>query len=278
MEEFSVSELDTFRRKSGYGDQEAVYDLVAGNLAISGERDYRPEPDFEQEDTDYALTLLVHDAAVNLYELNEQLDSEDFFEQITDDIIQRIEDEQALSKDIIWEQVYGTSVKDTVDQLADYYSENFEQASRVETEKLIENNGFTGRTDIVREVGGETELRDIKTRYSDRRPLPDEDEKFKIACYALISRQELDIDRFILEYPLQGEEVKIDPRERFSDIAGIAEEYRQMLETAREVQAEMLEEDMGLEKGEDPRKFVEGLNLGRTNRDYAEAAVTEGLK
>lgn len=278
MEEFSVSELDTFRRKSGYGDQEAVYDLVAGNLAISGERDYRPEPDFEQEDTDYALTLLVHDAAVNLYELNEQLDSEDFFEQITDDIIQRIEDEQALSKDIIWEQVYGTSVKDTVDQLADYYSENFEQASHVETEKLIENNGFTGRTDIVREVGGETELRDIKTRYSDRRPLPDEDEKFKIACYALISRQELDIDRFILEYPLQGEEVKIDPRERFSDIAGIAEEYRQMLETAREVQAEMLEEDMGLEKGEDPRKFVEGLNLGRTNRDYAEAAVTEGLK
>ena len=74
----------------------------------------------------------------------------------------------------------------------------------------------------VVEVGGETELRDIKTRYSDRRPLPDEDEKLKIACYALISRQALDIDRFILDYPLQGSDVKIDTRARFTHIARIA--------------------------------------------------------
>lgn len=278
MEEFSVNELETFRRKSWEEDDEAIHDLVIGNLAISGDRDYNLEPNFSDNDTDYALAILVHDAVVNLYKLNAELNSEEFFDEISGKILDRVDDAEDLSEDIIWQEVHGESLNETVNQLADYYEENFEQASTVETEKVLNNNGFKGRADIVREIDGETEIRDIKTRYSDRKPVPAGDEKFKIACYALISREELNVDRFVLEYPLQGVEVEVEPEEWFAEIADTAEEYRQMLENARETEAEILEDEMGLNNGKEPREFVEGLNLGRMNWDYAEAAVTEGLK
>lgn len=280
LEEFSVRELEDFRRYSEEENTEGIQDLVATNLAISGIRDYELEPDYEEMSSDQILSLLIHDSAVEIYELNSELDQDEFYEFLAGNMNEQVEKAKGVGKDVLLEgQVYGRPLSQVVGDIAGYYADNFSQGANVETEKVMENNGFFGRADIIREVEDEMELRDVKTRYSENIPVPAPGDRFKIGSYALISRGERDIDRFVLEYPVQGTEIEVEPTELFGEIMEKAQKFEEMLETSRNRQAQLLEDAMDLNRGRDPRAFVEGLNLGyRTNRDFAESAVAEGLE
>lgn len=280
LEEFSVRELEDFRRYSQEKNIEGLEDLLATNLAVSGIRGYELEPDYAEMSSDQALSLLIHDSVVEAYKLNTELDEDEFYEFLAGSMNSQVEEAEGLEPDILLEEnVYGRPISEVVQDLSRYYSENFSPGSDVETEQVLENNGFFGRADIIHEVDGETELRDIKTRYSENVPVPGPGDRFKMASYALISRNERDIDRFVLEYPVQGVEVEVETEEWFGEVVEHAHEFEKLLDSTRERQAKLLEEAMDLENGRDPRDFVEGLNLGyRTNRDFAESAVAEGLE
>jgi len=278
-EDFSVSQLAEFRKYSRLGSDEELEELVSRNLSSSQDREYDYQGDFSDKDTDQALSILVHDAAVSLYDRNEEVDVDEAFRQMSAHINDRISETQNLDRDVIWRDVYGASLNEVVQDAAEYYAENLQTASEVATEEVIENKGFHGRADVIREVDGETEIKDVKTRYSDTASIPGPEEEFKMACYALISRGELEVDRFVLEYPLQGEEIEVEPEEWFAEVADRANEFGEKLEASREEQARMLENELGLKTDMSPREFVEGLNLGYDrNRETAQAAAAEALR
>ena len=278
-EEFSVSQLAEFRKHSRMENDEALEELVSRNLSSSQDREYDYQGDFSDKDTDQTLSILVHDAAVNLYDRNEEVDVDEAFQHMSSHINDRISETQNLDRDVIWRDVYGASLKDVVQDAAEYYAENLQTASEVATEEVLENQGFHGRADVIREVDGETEIRDVKTRYSDAPSMPGPEDEFKMACYALISRGELEVDRFVLEYPLQGEEVEVEPEEWFAEVANRANEFGRKLDESREKQARLLENELGLKTDMAPREFVEGLNLGYDkNRETAQAAAAEALR
>lgn len=261
------------------GQEDSIEELVSRNLSASNQREYDYQGDFEDKNTDQALSILVHDAAVSLYERNEELNEEEAFNHISNHINERISESQNLDSDIIWNQVYGDSLNEVVQDAAEYYSENLVPASDVETEKVIENQGFHGRTDIIREVDGKTEIRDVKTKYSDKAPIPGPRDAFKMACYALISREGRDIDRFVLEYPLQGEEVEVEPEEWFAEVAEKANEFGEKLDSARNEQARIIGQELGHNVNSSPREFVENLGLSYNYmRRTAEAAVANALR
>ena len=280
IEEFSVRELADFRRYSRERNNQGLEDLVATNLAISDIRGYELEPDYVEMTKDQALSLLIHDSAIKAYENNFEGDQDEFYSFLADDMNSQVEKAQGLEDDILLtENVYGRPVSGVVEDIARYYAQNFSSGTDVETEKVLENNGFFGRADIIRVVDEDRELRDIKTRYSEKTPLPRPEDEFKMGCYALISREGMDIDRFVLEYPVQGLEIEVEPTEFFGEIVEQAENFEELLETSRSRQAQLLEEAMDVENNGDPRDFVEGLNLGySTNRDFAESALSEGLE
>lgn len=278
-EEFSVSQLAEFRKYSWIGHDEALEELVSRNLSSSGERQYDYQGDFSGKNTDQTLSILVHDAAVSLYDQNQEVDVDEAFQHMSTHINDRISRTQNLDRDVIWRDVYGTSLKDVVQDAAEYYADNLKPGSEIATEEVMENNGFYGRADIIRKVDGETEIRDVKTRYTDTASIPRPEEEFKMACYALISRGEIEADRFVLEYPLQGEEVVVEPQEWFADVANRANEFKEKLETSREEQARLLQNELGFKTDMPPRKFVEDLNLGyNKNRKTAQAAAAEALR
>lgn len=280
IEEFSVRELADFRRYSEQRNTEELEDLVATNLAISGIRGYELEPDYKEMNSDQALSLLIHDSAVDAYKLNSELDVDEFYEFLAGSMKEEAEQAKGLDTDILLErEVYGRPLSEVVQDISEYYAKNFSKGSEVEIEEVMENNGFFGRADIIRKAGGDTELRDVKNRYSRNIPVPGPDDGFKMGSYALISREQRDIDRFVLEYPIQGIEVEVGPEEWFGEVVQKADEFEKLLEKSRNRQAQLLEDAMGLENGKDPRTFVEDLNLGySTSRDFAEPAVTEGLE
>ena len=278
-EEFSVSQLAEFRKYSRIGHDEALEELVSRNLSSSGERQYDYQGDFSGKNTDQTLSILVHDAAVSLYDQNQEVDVDEAFQHMSTHINDRISRTQNLDRDVIWRDVYGTSLKDVVQDAAEYYADNLKPGSEIATEEVMENNGFYGRADIIRKVDGETEIRDVKTRYTDTASIPRPEEEFKMACYALISRGEIEADRFVLEYPLQGEEVVVEPQEWFADVANRANEFKEKLETSREEQARLLQNELGFKTDMPPRKFVEDLNLRYDkNRKTAQAAAAEALR
>ena len=272
-EEFSVSELWSFRENLWMDNTEAVNDLLMWNIATSDSREKRREASKSEIDADRAVSMLLHDASVSVYELNTSMEFDGFIDRLCSEVREVINDSDDLSLDLTCDEVYGLSVEQALEQLADYYSENFSEASEVEIERVIENNGFFGRADIIRDTGEEIEMRDVKTRYSDKRPFPSEEDRFKMTCYALISRGEIDVDRFVLEYPLQGKEVEIDPESDLVEVANLADEYRERLEEVRSREVEIIEELTKTECDGSPREFVEGLNLGYQNWDYARLAV-----
>jgi len=272
-EEFSVSELWSFRENLWMDNTEAVNDLLMWNIATSDSREKRREASKSEIDADRAVSMLLHDASVSVYELNTSMEFDGFIDRLCSEVRGVINDSDDLSLDLTCDEVYGLSVEQALEQLADYYSENFSEASEVEIERVIENNGFFGRADIIRDTGEEIEMRDVKTRYSDKRPFPSEEDRFKMTCYALISRGEIDVDRFVLEYPLQGKEVEIDPESDLVEVANLADEYRERLEEVRSREVEIIEELTKTECDGSPREFVEGLNLGYQNWDYARLAV-----
>ncbi|QKQ98943.1 hypothetical protein GKQ38_05525 [Candidatus Nanohaloarchaea archaeon] len=278
MEEFSVRELADYYWNDERENYDEVEDLAATNLAISGIRSYDLEPDFSDMDNEQALALLVHDAAVDIYELNSELDSEEFFELMASDINYRISQEDELDQELVFGSIEGRPLKDIVEEVSNYYEQNFQEGENVKTERVLENNGFHGRADIIRDVDGETELRDIKTHYTET-PVPGPLDGFKVACYALISRDELEVDSFVIEYPLQGTEIEVEPEEWFGEVAEKAREFEEILEEGRENQAGLLESDLGTETDRAPRDFVEGLNLPyEMNKAYARSALPEGIK
>jgi len=272
-EEFSVSEIWSFRENLWMDNTEAVNDLLMWNIATSDSREKRREASKSEIDADRAVSMLLHDASVSVYELNMSMEFDGFIDRLCSEVREVINDSDDLSLDLTCDEVYGLSVEQALEQLADYYSENFSEASEVETERVIENNGFFGRADIIRDTGEEIEMRDVKTRYSDKRPFPSEEDRFKMTCYALISRGEMDVDRFVVEYPLQGKEVEIDPESDLVEVANLADEYRERLEEVRSREVEIIEELTKTECDGSPREFVEGLNLGYQNWDYARLAV-----
>lgn len=280
LEEFSVRELTDFRRYSEQGDTEGLEDLVATNLAISGIREYQLEPDYCEMDSDQVLSLLIHDSAVEAYELNSELSEDEFYEFLSSSMKEQSENAEGLDTDILLEEeVYGMPPSEVIEDISSYYAENFVSGSSIETETVLDNNGFSGRADVLQDVEDETELRDVKTRYSENIPVPGPDDRFKMASYALISRDDRDIDRFVLEYPVQGLEVEVETEEWFGQIIDYTHEFEEILNASRDRQVKLLEEAMGLNNRRDPRDFVEGLNLGyETNRDFAESAVAEALE
>ena len=278
-EEFSVSQLAEFRKHSRMENDEALEELVSRNLSSSQDREYDYQGDFSDKGTDQTLSILVHDAAVSLYDRNEEVDVDEAFQHMSTHINDRISETQNLDRDVIWRDVYGASLKDVVQDAAEYYAENLQTASEVATEEVLENQGFHGRSDVIREIDGETEIRDVKTRYADAPSMPGPEDEFKMACYALISRGELEVDRFVLEYPLQGEEVEVEPEEWFAEVANRANEFGRKLDTSREKQARLLENELGLKTDMSPREFVEGLNLRYDkSRETAQAAAAEALR
>lgn len=278
-EEFSVSQLAEFREYSLMRDEEALEDLVSRNLSSSQDREYDYQGDFSDKDTNQALSILVHDATVGLYDQNEEIHADEAFQYMSSHINDRISETENLDRDVIWNDVYGASLKEVVQDAAEYYAENLQTGSEVKTEEVIENNGFHGRADVIREVDGHKEIRDVKTRYSESASMSKPEDQFKMACYALISRDELDVDRFVLEYPLQGEEVVVEPEEWFAEVANRANEFGEKLKASRREQARILENELGFKTDMSPREFVEGLNLKyHKNRETAQAAAAEALK
>lgn len=278
MEEFSVTELANYRWHEMRDNCEKIEDLIATNLAVSGIRSYNLEPDFSEMGREQALSLLVHDAAVEVYRTNSELESEEYFDIMASNINSRVSQEDNLDSEIVFDNVRGFPVNEVVQSIADYYGENFRSAQNIEIEKVLENNDFHGRADIVRDVNGDTELRDIKTCYTDA-AIPGSQDSFKLACYALISRNQLDIDSFILEYPLQSTEIEIEPENWFGEVAEKAGELEDLLEEGREKQADLLQPDFGRRDGESPREFVEGLDLPYdVNKSYARSAVPDAVR
>ncbi|MFB6192967.1 MAG: hypothetical protein ABEK00_01850 [Candidatus Nanohaloarchaea archaeon] len=272
MEEFSVSELEEYRKHGRQNDREALEDLVSKNLAISGIRSYDLEPDLTEMKPDRALAYLLHDSVIDLYQENREMSSEEIYDRIAEKLNRRISETEGLNQDIVLGRVHGMKVGDAASEIADYYSDNFEQASQVETEKVLENNGLYGRTDVVRQLDDTSEIRDVKIHYSGI-PVPVPGEEFRMASYALISRDDLDVDRFVLEYPLQREEVEVKPENWFAEVTDTAADFEELLEEARENQAELLKDEVG-SSTKASREFVESLNLPyNLNLKYAEQAV-----
>ncbi|MFB6145428.1 MAG: hypothetical protein ABEJ99_02890 [Candidatus Nanohaloarchaea archaeon] len=229
--EFSVTELSDYARYSRSGQQDKVDELVDRNLDIQGIRIYDLEPDFSGMDYDHALSILVHDAVVDLYDRNQELDEKEIFDFMASRMGERVQRSDGLNEEVLWGRVYDNKLNEVVDDIAHYYADNFVEGRDVRTEEVVGNRGFFGRADILREIDGETELRDIKTHYSDVQVTMPYQE-FKMGCYALISRGDLEVERFIIEYPLQQKKLEVDPTEWFGEVVEVAEEYRGLLEDA----------------------------------------------
>lgn len=277
MEEFSVSELAEFRKYSRMNNEGSLEELVSKNLSLSENRQYDYKGDFSDKTTDQALSILVHDAAVSLYNQNQYVDAEEAFSHMSSHINDRVSGTQNLDRDIVWREVYGAPLNEVVKDAAEYYAESFQPASEISIEQVLENNEFYGRIDVIREVNGEKEILDVKTRYADK-PIPRPGEEFKMACYALISRGELEVDRFVLEYPLQGKEMVVEPEDWFSEVANLANRFAEKLESSRTEQARILENEFGFKTSMSPREFVEGLGLGYDKKwETAQEAASEVL-
>lgn len=271
-----MRELADYRWHDRRDNRGELGDLVSTNLAVSGIRSYDLEPEFGDISEEQALSILVHDAVIELYDLNLELNSEEFFEVMAADISYRNSQEEDLDQDLS-RGVGGLPLDEILEELADYYSGNFKAGENIETERVLNNNGFYGRADIVREVDGEKELRDVKIRYSNP-PIPGLQDEFKMACYALISRDELDIDNFVLEYPLQGAEIEVEPEQWFGEVVDTAAEFESLLEEGRKNQAELLRSELRTESDREPRDFVERLDIPyEMNKAYARKALPEGI-
>lgn len=268
MEEFSVRELTDYWWCTGPGDEDRLNELLSTNLAVSGIRGYDIEPDLSEMERENALKTKIHDSVVEFYDFNLDLDSDEMFEFLYSEVERRGPEESDIDLEI-----EDRKVENILRSVAAHYEDDFAEADTVETEKVIGNNGFYGRADILRDMGEEKELRDVKMRFADN-PVPGPKDRFGMACYALISRHEHDVDRFVLEYPLQGAEFEIEPENWFSEVVDSADEFESLLEESRREQAELLREDMDADTDKPPRRFVEDLDITyEENKDYARTAV-----
>ena len=290
MESFSVSELARYQKFREKGAEEAIKSQVTSNLMSPADENL--QPDFSDTEEDLAISTAIHDSVVELYRQQPEDDVEQFLEEnllspsgsLSGTIKALEEDTELDRRDVLESNVYGMAVEDALKSIADFYNEARENEAtiNVETEKKLENNGFWGRADIIREFAMEgqtvTELRDIKTHYSNA-SLPRKIDEYKIASYALTSYADQEIDRIVLEYPVQGFEIEVDPHDWIGFIAEDAAEYEDLLEYAREQQAEKLELDLPVNREDkDNREFVHGLNLPNDmNYAYASSAASEAV-
>ena len=291
-ERFSVSELSRYRKMRNFRNFEEIENLVASNLVSDAERE--PEPDFTGKNIDLAVSTIIHDSVIELYRQRSQetpSTSGTLEEIITSppesfsDKIEAFEEDTGKNRsDIFNMNVYGTPVEEVLEDIDSYYSHaRNEEVVNTGIEKYLSNRDFWGRADIIRDlkIDGEilTELRDIKTHYTDT-PVPRDTDEYKISAYALISKSDQDIDRFVLEYPVQGIEVEVDPLDWMAHVAQDASEYSELLENSRENQAESLETDFTLDrKGKRAKEFVHGLNIpNHMSYAYATSAASENMR
>lgn len=264
-EDFSVNQLKKFHHYSETGNSEQLDRLAAKNIGNSGMREYDIQANLPTMDESQRVSNIIHDAVVELYEQNNNLTAD----QAYDFIRTEIEDKGDLEDEFSKALVYRADLEETVEAISENIAENFVSGQDVRTEELLENRGLRGRADIIREVDGLTELRDIKTKYSSE---PRPYDEFGLACYALASRSDHDIDRFVLEYPVQGFEVEVNPEDWFSLIVERATQFEDMLDETRELQAEQIREYLDNSDKTDREKVEKlGLNPARA-RELARKA------
>ena len=258
LEDFSVSQLKKFHHLHSTENEEKLDELIANNIGYSSIRQYDIEPDLSNMTQSQRLSTVIHDAIVDIYGNNERLSEPEVYDHIKSEIISK----GGLDRDYSDASVYNTDLDSAVRDISENIAESFVAGSNVRTEELLENNCLRGRADIIREVDDIKELRDIKTKYgSEPRPY----DEFGLACYALISRAEHDIDRFVLDYPVQGFEVEIEPEDWFSLVVDRAIAFEEILEDTREVQADQIRDFLDNSDKSDREKVENlGLNPDRT--------------
>ena len=220
--ELSVKDLKRFKALSRQQNYQQIASLVAQNFSRTNDARRGLTPNYDRLDDNLAKSIILHDEVVAFYRDNQSLSQQELAERFSD--IKSVFEAHDLDNP---DSVYGRKVDEMAVSISEYLSGNFEEASTVETEVEMENRGLFGRADIIRELeDGSKEMRDIKMGYSGKNPL----EEYGMACYALISRSDYEIEKFILEYPLQEMEVEVQPEDWFSVLISDIREFEELEE------------------------------------------------
>lgn len=220
--EISVKDLKKFKALSRQQNYQEIASLVAQNSTRTNTARRGLTPDYDKLPDNLAKSIILHDEVVDFYRNNQSLSHPELTERFSE-VRSSFEAHDLDDPD----SVYGRKIDELVMDISEYLSGTFEEASNVETEVEMENQGLFGRADIIRELeDGTTEMRDIKMVYNGKNPLGE----YGMACYALISQNDHEIDRFILEYPLQDMEVEIEPEDWFGVLISDIREFEQLEE------------------------------------------------
>ena len=301
MEEFSVSNLFKYRWMRQAENFEGLQSFIAHNLNSSEFRNGDATPDFSKMKEDNAVATLIHDSALELYDMDDELSNDAEASEIRSVLEENIaemdgrlggqfdgfEEATGLEREnLSEEEVYGMPVSEVLGSISAFYSDQLgaKNVEKVELEKRLRNKNFTGRADVLRTFNDEngeevTELRDVKTHYSDDKVIVPKDD-YTISAYAFLAYadEDVDIDRVVLEYPVQGQEYEVDPLNWIHLIAEDVSELGELLEETREVQADVLEEKFGRPHVDSDREYVEGLDIyPGEKKEYARRAAEEVL-
>ncbi|WP_414837950.1 hypothetical protein ACK3SF_00940 [Candidatus Nanosalina sp. VS9-1] len=293
MEQFSVSNLVDYRWIRDRENFDDLKNFLAHNLASSSFRENSPTPNFSRMSQDQAKAVLIHDSALELYsaadEMAEDIQASEIKQILESNITEEtgrlgrqfrdFEDSGISREHVKSGKIYGRKVDDVLNSIADFYAESLplEDFEILHIEDELSNNSFTGRADLVRRLDGITELRDVKTHYTNERPIFPVDD-YKISAYALLAHgEDLEIDRVVLEYPVQGQQYEVEPENWLAYIASDASELEALLEDTRRLQADKLEEVYGRPHLHSDREYVEALDAAvhGEKKEYARRAAEE---
>lgn len=301
MEEFSVSNLFSYRWMRETGNLDDLPNFIAHNLNSSKFRNGDATPNFSRMAQDNSIATLIHDSTLELYSADAGLSDSPEASEIRAVLEENLaetegrlgeqfdgfDDATGLERDdLAKEEVYGMPVSEALSRISEFYSDQLagENVEKVELEKGLRNRNFTGRADVLRTVTDEegeevTELRDIKTHYSEGRILVPKDD-YTISAYAFLAYgdEDIDVDRVVLEYPVQGQGYEVDPLNWIYMIADDASELEELLEASRELQADKIEEEFGRPHVQSSKEYVEGLDIYNVEKkEYARRAAEEVL-